>query len=187
MIGTNGVVYVAAGSALYALTGSSGLADAPWPEFRHDGGHTASLYPSAIVPSVPQGVTATQGDYGVTLGWLSAHGAAYYEIWRNNIDESTSATRIVERVGANTSFFDRAPESGMTNYYWVKAVSPAGPSPFGESVRGISRPIGPGDKKWELDLGVQIFCDPVVGTNGTIYLSAGDLLNGLYIVGPDGA
>jgi outer membrane protein assembly factor BamB len=39
-IGPDGTIYLASGDGLYAIRGTSPLADSPWPMFHHDPQHT---------------------------------------------------------------------------------------------------------------------------------------------------
>ena len=55
-----------------------------------------SGYASCPVPSVPTGVSATDGTYNdhIRVTWNSASGATGYEVWRNTSNSSGSASKL---------------------------------------------------------------------------------------------
>ena len=58
-----------------------------------DSGYTSL---PCTVPSAPTGVSATDGVYSdhIRVTWNSAAGATSYEVWRNTINNSGSASKL---------------------------------------------------------------------------------------------
>ncbi len=65
---------------------------------------------------------------GMILSWNPTIAATGYEVWRNTSNNPNTATRIASHVPISL-FYDLSPLAG-TNYYWIKAVNPAGASSF---------------------------------------------------------
>lgn len=85
------------------------------------------------IPGAPIGVSATDGTRcdGVQIVWNATPDAADYEVWRNTIDDNTSATMIASGV-APLSFDDTTAGTGDL-FYWIKACNVSGCSPFSAS------------------------------------------------------
>lgn len=68
---------------------------------------------------IPQNLTATDGTYTdrVYVSWNSISGAGGYEVWRNTIDDKTSATNIASPT--YRSYNDYAAVPGQLYYYWA--------------------------------------------------------------------
>jgi hypothetical protein len=88
-------------------------------------------------PSAP-GVTATEGasTNHVKLSWSDVSFEDGYEIWRNTVNVSGSAS-LLATVGANaTNYNDVGATPGQQYYYWLKAYNCAGSSGFGSDDEG---------------------------------------------------
>ena len=72
----------------------------------------------------PTGVRATEGQYTdhVEVEWTAATGAQSYEVWRNTVNTTTSATELTGNV-TNTYYQDNSATPGTDYYYWVVAVN----------------------------------------------------------------
>lgn len=55
----------------------------------------------------------------VRIAWSSADGATNYEVWRNVVDESGSASKIADNLATN-SYDDTSAFPSQLYYYWVK-------------------------------------------------------------------
>jgi alpha-tubulin suppressor-like RCC1 family protein len=115
------------------------------------GGQTYAYYsPKSIaagplsVTTAPDGVTATDGTLvqKIRVTWTSRLGASWYEVWRGNINNSGSATRIASKV-LFPLFYDVTATPGSTYYYWVKAVNPSGASAFSGADAGVAASATP--------------------------------------------
>jgi hypothetical protein len=85
-------------------------------------------------PSVTAGNGASTNQVAVT--WSNVSLEDGYEIWRNTVNLSGSAS-LLGAVGANTTNFnDTGATPGQQYYYWVKAYNCAGDSGFGASDAG---------------------------------------------------
>lgn len=105
----------------------------------------AVLVPTAVdpvpAPGAPTNVQVTaQNDVcdELNVSWTPAGGtpADDFEIWRNSVDDSGTATLVdtTVSVGAYTDdSFIGSGENGSTWFYWVKACNTAGCSPFSNS------------------------------------------------------
>ncbi|MCJ7660332.1 MAG: hypothetical protein MUO67_14390, partial [Anaerolineales bacterium] len=99
----------------------------------------------ALTP--PASVSASDGLYTDRVGvtWSASSGASYYQIWRNTVNNSGSASQIYST--ASTNYDDSATGPGVLYYYWVKACASPGCSDFSSSntgYRAISSPAGIG-------------------------------------------
>ena len=94
------------------------------------------------VPDVPVGVSASDSTSctSVTVSWTASVGASSYEIWRNTVDDSGTATQI----GTDTAspFDDTTAVPGTTYFYWVTASNECGTSGFSLSDTGSRDPSG---------------------------------------------
>ena len=77
------------------------------------------------VPVVPTEITAAAGNAQVTVRWTSVAGATSYQVKRSNVNGGPY-TLLVPASGA--SFLDGGLTNGVTYYYVVAAVGPAGTS-----------------------------------------------------------
>jgi hypothetical protein len=89
-------------------------------------------------PAAPTGVAATDGTYcdKVQVSWNAASGAAGYEIWRNTVDNSATATQIGTD---DASPYDDLIGPGQSYFYWVKATNVCGDSAFSASDSGYAQ------------------------------------------------
>ena len=89
-----------------------------------------------VMVKAPTNVIATdgndRGDVVVTCPLVS--GATSYEIWRGTSNDSSSAAKIGTCIRG--VYHDTSATSGITYYYWVKAVSSVGTSAFSSSDSG---------------------------------------------------
>jgi outer membrane protein assembly factor BamB len=86
-IGTNGAIYF--GSAdyhLYALSGTSGLATAPWPMFRHDLRHTGEYVVIANTAPVIESILVS--SLGADVTWSSIPGRLYRLQYKSSLVDS---------------------------------------------------------------------------------------------------
>lgn len=82
------------------------------------------------IPPTPENLTAAGGVVTIILTWDFARGysrLAYFEVWRSATDALGDAVQIAQPYG--TIYADEA-GTGAKFYYWVRAVSDAGTSPF---------------------------------------------------------
>jgi hypothetical protein len=126
---------------LHSIAGSGGLADAAWPMFQHDLRHSGRDPHAAVGPATCGSVTATDGTYSdrVRVSWLSVSNARAYEVWRNTVNDLSTAVRVADKVGGQTFYDDRTAVYGTTNFYWVRAVNGLGAGDFGVSDTGFLR------------------------------------------------
>src|SRR5262245_12287472 len=87
-------------------------------------------------PGAPTGVAASAATSctAVTVSWSAVGGASSYEIWRNTVDDSGTATQI----GTDTAspFDDTSAVPGTGYFYWVTASNSCGTSAFSSSDPG---------------------------------------------------
>ncbi len=130
----------------------------------------------------PSGVTASIGDYSdkVQITWGSVANATAYLIFRNTNSNSSEA----EQIGFTSSliFDDITGEYGNIYNYWVKSVANVYTGiVFSASVVGSFG--GTTSHVWNVTYGVGA---PVIGTNGVIYVGAGESGAKFYGFNPDG-
>ena len=96
---------------------------------------------TAMIPSAPTNVTATQGSHTdrIVLSWSSVSGATSYKVYRNTSASSAGATLVASSV-ASASYTDNDPTlvPRTTYYYWVKASNNGGDSGFSSYATGWS-------------------------------------------------
>ena len=128
---------------------------------------------SALPP--PAGVQATDGTLvnDIQITWNDVAGATSYQVWRNTVSDSTTATEIAIGV-TNLSYDDTSAIAGTAYYYWVVAVGASQTS-------GFSAPPADGLAAGGTDLGsnqlvfVQQPTDTFVGSNATNALASVDV------------
>jgi len=88
------------------------------------------------VPAAPTGVTASDGAFcdRVQVTWNAVSGATGYQIWRNTVNNSATATQI--GTAAASPFDDTTAVAGTTYFYWVRATGACGTSAFSASDSG---------------------------------------------------
>lgn len=95
------------------------------------------------VPSAPTFVSASAGteEDAVRVLWTAVSGASRYEIWRNAVNNTNSASLL--GLAMTNGYSDTTLVPGSVAYYWVKAANLAGKSSFSPSAfgfAGVSRP-----------------------------------------------
>ena len=90
-------------------------------------------------PPEPKNISASQGSFvdKTVVNWNSVSGADKYQVWRNDIDSSSSATDISVAL-SETTFTDTTADVNIDYYYWVKAKNTNGWSDFSLSTLGFS-------------------------------------------------
>lgn len=103
----------------------------------HDTGWRAQ---SASAPSVPTGLSASDGTYTdkVALNWNTVADAAGYQIYRHVSNNSADAAQI--GTAASNTYDDTGAVADTIYYYWVKATNSAGASGFSASDAGYRTP-----------------------------------------------
>jgi len=101
---------------------------------------------TVLTPATPAGLgagtVATQDR--VHLLWTPAADARTYEVWRNTVNDSSTATRLAQNVRW-AIYEDLTAQSGQGYYYWVRAVNPTGSSAFSAPVVGATtNAVAPG-------------------------------------------
>jgi hypothetical protein len=86
--------------------------------------------------AAPTGVLASDGTSctTVTVSWNAVAGATSYQIWRNTVNNSATATQIATDTAS--PYDDGTAAAGTTYFYWVRAVGPCGTSGFSNSDSG---------------------------------------------------
>ncbi len=101
-----------------------------WSDF----GASESGYKKWIAPS---NVSATDGVYPdkIRVTWSGIDGATKYKVYRNQVDNSSTAADISGEI-LTMNFDDINAEQRQLYYYWVKAGNASGWSGFSESDSG---------------------------------------------------
>lgn len=92
-------------------------------------------------PQPPTGVSAQDGVFcdRIVITWNFSSCATAYSVWRNTIDEATTATRLGIVSAAVNTMTDSNVTAGTTYYYWVKAGNQYGASGFSVGNTGWAR------------------------------------------------
>ena len=121
---------------LYSLIAVNSSGDSP-------ASHLVSATPRSAPPA-PAGLTGNTGDGQVSIRWDPSEGATGYRVKRASNREGP-----YETVGQveTPSFSDAGVVNGTTYFYIVRAVSPAGKSPYSARLRATPRakPAPPAD------------------------------------------
>ena len=96
-------------------------------------------------PGSPGSVTASQGVLAnaVDVLWAESDNFPdYYQVYRADSDDPAKARPISGKIPASfvtrlNIFRDDKAGPGQTNFYWVRAVNPDGPSEFGQPAKGF--------------------------------------------------
>ena len=96
--------------------------------------------------SVPTDVSASDGGFTdkVKVTWSASTGAIKYKVYRNTVDNSSSASDISGEI-TGTSFDDTTANPCETYYYWLKAGCDTGWSDFSNSDSGYEQLSVPTD------------------------------------------
>jgi len=87
-------------------------------------------------PSAPTGVSATSADTAkVRVTWSAPSGATSYKVYRNTVNNSSTAALVGTPSGA--LYDDTTVTPLVTHYYWVKATNSGGDSAFSASAQGM--------------------------------------------------
>ena len=100
-----------------------------------------SLASDPTVPLPPSGLNASDGSTlgSVRIAWGSSLFAESYTLWRNGIDDASTATIIADDL-STTSYQDTAADVDETYYYWVSATNDLGSSSLSNSDSGFYSP-----------------------------------------------
>ncbi len=101
-------------------------------------------------PAVPTNVSATDGipcTPAVTISWTAPATASGYQVFRNIVNNSATATQIATVFSPNTTYDDATALPNTLYYYWVKATNACGVGAFSApdtGNRGAAPPIPTG-------------------------------------------
>jgi outer membrane protein assembly factor BamB len=100
----------------------------------------------------------------IRLNWAAVVGANRYEVWRNTIDDVTSATALTTNHTGPRVFHDDTAAFDTLYFYWVRAANQAGVGAFSEvaSARQVA-------KLWELSA-VSIRAGVALDRQGNVYV-----------------
>ena len=91
------------------------------------------------VPNAPTAVTASDNAFTnrVHVTWSLVSNATAYEVWRNTINNSSSAEKLslVQDVDCS-SYDDTTATAGVDYWYWIKAKNTVGTSCFSAATKG---------------------------------------------------
>jgi fibronectin type 3 domain-containing protein len=87
-------------------------------------------------PGAPTAVTASDNTSctTITVTWTPPAGATSFQIWRNTVDNSATATQIATDTAS--PYDDTTAAGGTTYFYWVRAANACGVGPFSASNSG---------------------------------------------------
>lgn len=90
-------------------------------------GYCTNALPSAPTATASKGASLSE----VLVTWPDVSGEAGYEVWRNTVNNSGTATQLAT-VGQNTaSYNDTSAAPGQRYYYWIRSFNCAGSSGYG--------------------------------------------------------
>jgi cytochrome c peroxidase len=88
-------------------------------------------------PSAPTGIIASDGNYAtkVSIMWNAIRGATSYRVFRNTINNSSTAVDIGTSV--SSIFYDITAVQNQPYFYWVKAENSTSSSAFSSPDQGL--------------------------------------------------
>lgn len=99
----------------------------------------------------PTSVTASDGDYSTKVGlhWDTIWGATTYRIYRNTVNNTTTASDV--GTTAKNYFFDTTGTQAQSYFYWVRAENGSTQSAFSSPDQGVraNGTVTPGDETLE--------------------------------------
>jgi hypothetical protein len=99
--------------------------------------------PKPPKPAAPTGVAASDGAHTdkIRVTWKASVGATSYKVYRYTSNNPNAASLI--GTSASTAYNDKTAKTGLTYYYWVKAVNESGASGFSAADTGYLGVVGP--------------------------------------------
>lgn len=100
----------------------------------------------ASPPPPPSGFAVARLPFGVRLTWTPASysGRGVTEVYRNSIDNITTATRVAS-IADGISLFEDGYVDGSLYYYWIRFVNLGGVAGSFNSINGTASVTQPGD------------------------------------------
>ena len=100
---------------------------------------SVTLSSGPTLPAAPANVQASDGTYPnqVQITWDTVSGATSYQVWRNTVNNTGTATKLLGGITALT-YDDTSALPGQLYYYWVNARNSAGIGPFSVPDTGYS-------------------------------------------------
>ncbi len=136
---------------------------------------------------MPTDVSASDGVYTnkVKITWTASTGATKYKVYRNEIDNSSSASDLSGEI-TGTSFDDTTALPGVIYFYWTKAGCDNGWSDFSDSDSGyakLSTPLNISATDGTFTNRVEITWSVVSGATGyEIYRGISDNLSNAALI-----
>ena len=86
-----------------------------------------------LTPDMPKEVLASAGTFDdkVKVSWSSGTGADTFEIWRSNVPDYATATKVGE--SASSPYDDTTAVKGLMYFYWVRGKNSCGTGQSGGS------------------------------------------------------
>lgn len=170
-IGNDGRVHVSVeGAGVYAIQGSGGPGDAPWPMFRGNAARTGRGLARSVGPTTPVGMTAAEAPErgAVTVSWQPAPYAESYEVLRGAGPEVGEMSVIRTGLSGATSFADRTAAPGVAWQYRVRARNRLGTSDASVAASGSQS-----FRRWGWNVAAGIWGTPAVARDGSLRVSVG--------------
>jgi hypothetical protein len=186
-IGNDGRVYLSVeGAGVYAIQGTEGPGNAPWPMFRGNAARTGRGLARSVAPAAPVGVTAAEAPErgAVTLSWQPAPYAESYEVLRGPGPEVAEMSVIRSGLSGATSFADRTAAPGVAWQYRVRARNRLGTSDPSVAASGSQS-----FRRWGWTVAAGIWGTPAVARDGSLRVSVGRIPapeSGVVALDPDG-
>ncbi|MDF7807443.1 BACON domain-containing protein [Pontiellaceae bacterium B12219] len=77
----------------------------------------------STTPEIPLNLSASDGNYAdyVRLQWLGISGVSAFEVWRNTVNDASTATNLSSGFGS-TSYNDYSADPGQLYHYWISVA-----------------------------------------------------------------
>lgn len=179
-IGPDGTIYVGTVvGKVFALSGSAGLAEGPWPKFQRDLRLSGNLSaPPALPPATPPQPVATVGSIVgmIDLSWPEDLSGSTYEVWRSDSPGFAQAELIAANIIGTNSFRDLSLPPDAERWYWIRARNTAGASDLAGPAYG--RTAAP-FMKWIFTAPGRLTTTPAVSSDGNVYIGMSAVTNGM--------
>jgi outer membrane protein assembly factor BamB len=167
ILSSGGLLVGTQGGLLWRLEGTAPPAEGLWPHPRGDSQRAGLSKEPYTQPAAPAGLVKTSGDCDIMIrfNWESSPGALEYQVWRSTTPELQDAVQLSGSVAVQLTWQDTEAGFGREYFYWVRAVNPAGESPWSGPITGMQT-----RKLWEYNSG-DVLGSVVADASGAVFLS----------------
>lgn len=168
----DGTLYFCDDGYLFAFaTGSSGLANSPWPKYRRDNQNSSS----GVNPHSPEAIVSSDTLYISQGQVITLDGSASFD---PDDDPLTFKWRVIDKpTGSSLRFSDSTASItsvNLTNEYFGEYTFLLTVSDYQDGYDYKIIFVKYDNKKWEFQTNGKVLSSPAIGPDGTIYIGSSD-------------